>query len=71
MKGYRLAILADIHGNLPAFEAVMQDLRQYICCLAQAWNKMRIYFKRGKSNKVAFKTSRGSVEESIVSVEKV
>ena len=26
---YRLAVMADIHGNLPAFEAVMADLQQY------------------------------------------
>ncbi|MBF8285120.1 MAG: hypothetical protein HW378_4035, partial [Anaerolineales bacterium] len=25
----RLAILADIHGNLPALEAVLQDLSQF------------------------------------------
>jgi len=26
---YRLAVMADIHGNLPGFEAVMADLQQY------------------------------------------
>jgi len=26
---YRLAVMADIYGNLPAFKAVMADLRQY------------------------------------------
>jgi predicted phosphodiesterase len=26
---YRLAVMADIHGNLPGFEAVMADLEQY------------------------------------------
>ncbi len=26
---YRLAVMADIHGNLPGFEAVMDDLQQY------------------------------------------
>ncbi|MGD0004746.1 MAG: metallophosphoesterase [Anaerolineaceae bacterium] len=26
---YRLAVMADIHGNFPAFEAVMADLEQY------------------------------------------
>jgi putative phosphoesterase len=26
---YRLAVMADIHGNLPAFEAVMADLKRY------------------------------------------
>jgi len=26
---YRLAVMADIHGNLPAFEAVMADLQQF------------------------------------------
>jgi predicted phosphodiesterase len=29
MVNYKLAILADIHGNLPAFEAVMLDLKQH------------------------------------------
>ena len=27
---YRLAVMADIHGNLPAFEAVMADLEQFV-----------------------------------------
>ncbi len=26
---YRLAVLADIHGNLPAFQAVMADLKRF------------------------------------------
>ena len=25
----RLAVMSDVHGNLPALEAVLQDLRQY------------------------------------------
>jgi predicted phosphodiesterase len=29
MVAYRLAVFADIHGNLPAFEAVMVDLKEY------------------------------------------
>ncbi|RPJ41082.1 MAG: metallophosphoesterase, partial [Chloroflexi bacterium] len=28
MTFYRLAVLADIHGNLPALEAVLADLEQ-------------------------------------------
>ena len=29
MSDYRLAVLADIHGNLPAFEAVLADLKDF------------------------------------------
>ncbi len=29
MSAYRLAVLADIHGNLPAFKAVLHDLQQH------------------------------------------
>ena len=39
-----LAILADIHGNMPALEAVIQDLRQVAVdhvVVAGDWKRMK------------------------------